>query len=40
MNTNVLLERAQLDLIGLLRKGQVCLAAFLEERLPPLDTPS
>ena len=39
MNTNELLEQAQLGLMGLLRKGQVCLAAFLEEKLPTLYTP-
>ena len=39
MNTNELLEQAQLGLMGLLRKGQICLAAFLEEKLPPLYTP-
>ena len=39
MNTNELLEQAQLGLMGLLRKGQVCLAAFLEEKLPLLYTP-
>ena len=39
MNTNETLEQAWQDLLGLVYKGQVCLAAFLEEKLPPLYKP-
>lgn len=39
MNTNKTLGQAWKDFIGLVYDGQVCLATFLEEKLPPLYTP-
>ena len=39
MNTKERLEQAEENLIGLVYKGQVCLAAFLKEKLSLLDNP-